>query len=96
MSVRLKPLLYIDDARAGQHRQAFRSAAKRFWEMHQNESFFLASRGMEPQGFRVIVREYAQAKASPLVIQIADDPERSILTALDTWWLGQQGRALMN
>jgi hypothetical protein len=51
---------------------------------------------MEPQGFRVIVREYAQAKASPLVIQIADDPERSILTALDTWWLGQQGRALMN
>ncbi len=82
-------MLTINDAGAGEHRRAFHNAAHRFWQMHQSESFFVASQGMGLEGFSMLVREYSQEKASSLVMQITADPEAAILAALEEWWAGR-------
>lgn len=79
-------MLHIDDARAGQHQWAFDSAALRFWRLHQGESLYVSSTGMWPDGFHVRVRKHRNQRHSPLVVPIGNDPEESILTALEKWW----------
>jgi hypothetical protein len=83
-------MLYIDDGQAGRHRQAFRSAAKRFWEMHQDESLYVRANGTGSDGFRVSTRRDSDQLPSPLVVQIGTDLEGAILTALEKWWAGRQ------
>jgi hypothetical protein len=85
-------VLYVDDSRAGEHQQAFNNAANRFWHMHRGENFFMWFNGVGAEGLRMSVRADGEAWPEQLMVQITDDPEGSILTALDGWWLGRQGR----
>ena len=79
-------MLYIDDVSAGEHRQAFHSAAQRFWQMHQSEKIYVWANGMAPGGLRMGIRAHEDKRPRSLVVLIGDDPEEDILTALDEWW----------
>lgn len=79
-------MLYIDDARAGEHRQAFHNAARRFWEMHRSESLYVWANGPGPDGFRVGIRSHGDKLPGSLAIRLSEDPEEAILTALEEWW----------
>lgn len=83
-------MLHIDDAAGGEHRQAFHSAAYRFWKMHQDESLNVWSNGTWPDGFRVGIRTHRDKSPSSLVVQLGSDPEEAILTALEKWWAERQ------
>ena len=48
------------------------------------------SNGTWPDGFRVGIRTHRDKNPSALAVQITDDPEQSILVALERWWAGRQ------
>lgn len=85
-------MLSIDDARAGRHKPEFNSAMRRFCEMHRTESFFVSASDMGQDGFGLIVGIHGKSRAYPLIVQVGDDPEQAILTALEAWWVGHRRR----
>jgi len=76
-------MLHIDNSFAGEHRWAFDNAAKRFCMKHPGESFFVAATGVGPEGYQVNIRWHGEQQPSSLVIQVGEDPEGAILTALE-------------
>jgi hypothetical protein len=79
-------MLSIDGSRAGEHRQAFHGAAKRFWRMYQSESFSMWANGIVPEGLRMSVQAYGQEEPDQFIVRLGSDPEESIPTALERWW----------
>jgi hypothetical protein len=83
-------VFHIDDASTGDFQQAFYGAANRFWRSHQSESFYVSGSTMGREWFGVSIRRFSDGESSPLVVEITDNPEEAILTALEKWWAEQQ------
>jgi hypothetical protein len=82
-------MLYIEEARAGKYRQELHSAAKRFWEMHQGESFYVLAWSSGRKEVRFSIRTHGDEIASAFTVRTAEDAEEAILAALENWWAGR-------
>jgi len=90
-------MLYIDDARAGQHREVLHKAAYRFWQMHLKESFYIVVyNSADPALLEISIRTHRDRHDNPLTVELGSDPEEAILAALNGWWLERLGQELMN
>jgi hypothetical protein len=82
-------VLYIDTIHAGEHRQAFHSAVRSFWETHLKETFYAVAQAARPSELEFTIRAHEDKRADQLVVNTADDVEGNVLTALELWWVGR-------
>jgi len=81
-------MLYIDDDQAGPFAQALHAAGRRFQMAHAGDSLYLVAYGvLGGDCFQLSARAHRDGMDTLLVVEIGPDPEKSILTALEKWWV---------